>query len=148
MSRRGAREVALKTLFAMEFSPEAEIDATLKAAKDNLKEVEETPFPVKPEILGSRDIAYSKELVQGVKEHEKSIDEEIDGAAKEWSLERMSSLDKILLRVAVYEMFYAVDRTPHSVAINEVVELSKAYGGDETPGFINGILGALVKKHG
>lgn len=147
MSRHGAREVALKALFVLDFTPEAEVETVLTAAKDNLKEVEELQEFAKVEGLGPQDLAYSKTLVEGVLANKEAIDEALNGVSKEWELTRMNGVDRNLLRIADYEIFHAEEKTPASVAINEVVELAKQYGSDESPAFINGLLGTLVRNN-
>ena len=60
----------------------------------------------------------------------------------------MSGIDRNLMRMAAYEMFYSDEKIPPAVAINEAVEIAKIYGGDSSPAFVNGMLGTLVKRHG
>ena len=73
------------------------------------------------------------------------IDEALAGTAKGWRIDRMSRVDLAILRLAVFELRYDPS-IPDGVAINEAVELAKAYGGDESPAFINGILGTLSRE--
>ncbi len=73
------------------------------------------------------------------------IDARIGETAQGWKLSRLAKVDLAILRLAVYEMKYDED-VPVGVAINEAVELSKKFGGDESPAFINGILGKLGKE--
>ena len=73
------------------------------------------------------------------------LDEMIGAESVGWTVERMGTVDRTLLRLALYEMKYE-DDVPAGVAINEAVELAKLYGGDESPAFINGILGELSRK--
>ncbi len=74
------------------------------------------------------------------------IDEMLNGAARGWKTKRFPSCDLAILRLAVYEMLFD-DSIPVGVAINEAVELAKKYGGDESPAFINGVLGEISKTH-
>lgn len=78
-----------------------------------------------------------------IKERIDEIDEKINQVAKGWKTERMGKADLAILRLAVYEMLYDED-VPVKVAINEAVELAKKYGGDESPAFVNGILGKIA----
>lgn len=80
-----------------------------------------------------------------VEDRKGEIDALIDGVATGWKTNRISKTDLMVLRVAVYEMKFD-DSVPEKVAINEAVEIAKVYGGDESPGFINGVLGRLVTE--
>ena len=79
----------------------------------------------------------------GTMAHLEEIDNIIGSYAKGWTVERMSKVDKAILRLAVYEIKYAPD-VPDGVAVNEAVELAKVYSSDEAPAFINGILGKVI----
>lgn len=86
---------------------------------------------------------FSRHLVTGVLKHQTVLDQFIHRHAPEWPLEQMAYIDKNILRIAIFE--FAVDgNTPAKVAINEAVELAKAFGSDSAPRFVNGVLGALV----
>ena len=88
---------------------------------------------------------YAQSLIDGIEEHIDEIDDCIDDASENWALDRMPIVDRSLLRLAVCEMLY-VDSVPLSVSINEAVELAKAYGGeDESPRFVNGVLGRIAE---
>jgi len=95
-----------------------------------------------------KDLSYAQLLVEGTREQVAAIDEELNGLSKDWTVDRMAAIDRNLLRMAVYEMYYSETPVPAAVVINEAVELAKGYGSDDSPAFINGMLGALVKKHG
>ena len=73
------------------------------------------------------------------------IDKRIEETANSWKISRMGKVDLTVLRLAVYEMEFDED-VPVGVAINEAVELAKKFGGDDSPAFINGILGKIGKK--
>jgi len=86
---------------------------------------------------------FSRHLVNGVLDHQGVLDVFIHRHAPEWPLEQMAYIDRNILRMAMFE--FAVDgQTPVKVAINEAVELAKAFGSDSAPRFVNGVLGALV----
>jgi N utilization substance protein B len=88
---------------------------------------------------------FSRHLVTGVLKHQDVLDEFNHEHAPEWPLEQMAYIDRNILRMAIFE--FAVDgRTPVKVAINEAVELAKAFGSDSAPRFVNGVLGSLVKR--
>jgi len=87
---------------------------------------------------------FTKALLRGTVEHIVEIDELIAQTSENWTIERMPLVDLSVLRLAVYEMIYA-DDIPHSVSINEAVELAKHYGGeDESSRFVNGVLGRIA----
>jgi N utilization substance protein B len=90
---------------------------------------------------------FARHLVSGVLEHQTVLDTFIHRHAPEWPLEQMAYIDRNILRVAIFE--FAVDgQTPIKVAINEAVELAKAFGSDSAPRFVNGVLGTLVEHIG
>lgn len=89
---------------------------------------------------------YAKQLVRGVESHIATIDNELSSSAENWSVHRMPIVDRSILRLATYEMLF-VDEVPVSVSINEAVELAKDFGGeDESPRFINGVLGKIARR--
>lgn len=88
---------------------------------------------------------YARRLIDGATEHKDAIDAELVEASENWALDRMPVVDRSLLRMAAYEMQY-VDEVPISVSINEAVNLAKEFGGEDSPRFINGILGRIAKK--
>ncbi|MBN1192299.1 MAG: transcription antitermination factor NusB [Coriobacteriia bacterium] len=90
---------------------------------------------------------YCRELALGTEEHGEVIDAEIEATSQHWSLMRMPFVDRNILRLAVYEILFEPD-VPDSVAINEAVEMAKAYGTDESPKFVNGVLGRIAEIHG
>lgn len=93
------------------------------------------------------DIAFSKELLDGLLQHCDEIDEIIHEIAIGWKIERMPRVDLSILRIAIYEIMYRED-IPCSVSINEAVELAKQFGGERSSAYINGMLGTLAKRLG
>ena len=87
---------------------------------------------------------FARELIDGVEDHRDELDAEIARLAKGWELERIAALEKSILRVALYELHHR-DDVPGEVAIDEAVTLAKRYCGADTPGFVNGILGAAAR---
>jgi N utilization substance protein B len=88
---------------------------------------------------------YSSKLIAGVEKHKEAIDEYLISTSQNWTLARMPIVDRSILRLAVYEILYVED-VPCSVSINEAVELAKNFGGDEeSPRFVNGILGRIAE---
>ena len=133
MSRRSARENAFFLLFQMDFFKTEEYE--------QVKEIffAEKELPVKEE----ERVFITKE-VEGAREHREEIDKIISECAKGWNTERMNKVDLAILRLAVYELCFSGD-TPLGVAINEAVELAKKFSSDESPAFINGILGNVAR---
>ncbi|MCD8316803.1 MAG: transcription antitermination factor NusB [Eggerthellaceae bacterium] len=88
---------------------------------------------------------YAMTLIEGVESHKDAIDARLAATSENWAVTRMPIVDKTILRLAAYEMEY-LDEIPISVAINEAVELAKTFGGeDESPRFVNGVLGRIAK---
>lgn len=87
---------------------------------------------------------HAVRLVQGVEEHAQRIDGLIDQHASGWSLDRLPDVDRAILRMAVYELLWA-DDVPDAVVIDEAVELAKTLSTDDSPGFVNGVLGAILQ---
>jgi N utilization substance protein B len=129
-TRRKSRELALQALFQSEVS-----------GQHGLQDFDEFCAHFQ---ANKKTIPYARKLLSGVQEKGGQIDELIKGHAENWRLERMSLIDRNILRLAVYEMFYR-DDIPTSVAINEAVEISKRFSTDDSGPFINGILDALAK---
>jgi transcription antitermination protein NusB len=87
---------------------------------------------------------YTVALVEGVAGHAQRIDELIDRYARGWSLERLPDVDRAILRMAVFELLWA-DDVPDPVVIDEAVQLAKTLSTDDSPAFVNGVLGAIAE---
>lgn len=87
---------------------------------------------------------YTIELVEGVAEHHREIDEMLSDYSEGWTLERMPGVDRAILRLGLYELLWS-DDIPDAVAIDEAVELAKTLSTDESPKFVNGILGRVLR---
>ena len=87
--------------------------------------------------------AYTETLVTGVVDHHAEIDELIESNAIDWTLDRMPAVDRSLLRLATFELRWGVDIAP-AIAIDEAVELAKELSTDESPAFVNGVLGRIA----
>jgi transcription antitermination factor NusB len=123
--RHRARELALQVLFHMEFNP-----GNLDESFDRICRNFSPPKGIRP---------FSKQLVLGVCQNKDDIDKLISRSSKNWRLDRMSRVDRNILRMAVFEVIYMKD-IPPKVSIDEAVELGKRFGTDESGAFINGIL--------
>lgn len=96
------------------------------------------------EQLGAAINDYTVELVRGVEEHRTHLDGVITDYAKGWTLDRMPAVDRNVLRIAIYEILY-VDDVPDPVAVSEALHLVRDLSTDESPTYINGILGNVVR---
>lgn len=86
---------------------------------------------------------YTAEVARGVDQHAAHIDELITSHLQGWTLDRLPAVDRAILRVAVWELLHAED-VPEPVAVDEAVELAKALSTDDSPGFVNGVLGQIM----
>lgn len=129
-ARSKARKRALDLLYASEMRRENAVDALDRAIADG-----EGP---------TND--YTDRLVRGVVEQQTRIDELLATYAQGWALDRMPAVDRNVLRLAVYEVLY-VDDVPPAVAVSEAMTLVRDLSTDESPAFVNGVLGAIVRDH-
>jgi len=129
-TRRQAREAALGVLFQVDLG---KIDVT-----EALETVRAQGWP-------RDEWALIERLVRGTRAHVEDIDEVIGRVAEHWTLERMATVDRNVLRMAIFE-FRHTD-TPVGVVINEAVELAKQYSTEESGRFVNGMLGKIVRLH-
>jgi N utilization substance protein B len=91
------------------------------------------------------DKAFVQKLVHGVSEAATELDAQIQPMAPEWPLEQIARMDRTILRIALFELLHLKELVPPKVAINEAVELAKAFGGDNSSKFINGVLGTAYR---
>lgn len=125
--RTHAREVALQYLY--------QIDITCSHSEKTLNDFFAHFVDAKKQEI----IPFAREIVEGVCEHLPEIDSHIDDASRNWRVSRMSTTDRNILRIAVYEISYRED-VPYKVAINEAIELAKKFGSPKFPSFANGVL--------
>lgn len=98
--------------------------------------------------FGKKIDEFALELVIGVNKNKKAIDKEIVGVVENWTIERIAIIDRNILRVAIYEMLFEKD-IPLKVSVDEAIEIAKSLGQkDDTPKFINGILGKILANIG
>lgn len=133
MGRREMREHIFKLLFLGEFNETAEMPEQIQLYFDGLSDLQST------------EQAYMENKYALVKEHLEEIDALLNEKSAGWKTKRMSKVDLNILRLAVYEMKYDED-VPVKVAINEAVEISKSFGGDDSASFVNGILGKIARE--
>ena len=127
------REHIFKLLFLGEFNETAEMPEQIQLYFEGLSDLQPT------------EQAYMENKYALVKEHLEEIDALLNEKSAGWKTKRMSKVDLNILRLAVYEMKYDED-VPVKVAINEAVEISKSFGGDDSASFVNGILGKIARE--
>jgi N utilization substance protein B len=136
-NRHLGRIVALQTLYEQDFRREVEdpgLDLEDVLAR-NIARYEET----------IEDKAFIESLVHGVTDKETELDDIIRPVAPEWPIEQIARMDRVILRIGVYELLFE-EGVPPKVVINEAVELAKAFGGDNSSKFINGVLGTVLRN--
>jgi N utilization substance protein B len=137
-NRHLSRSVVLQTLFEWDFEHKDK-DAAHQIFKRNVDEF----------APGSNDVPFMKGLLDTVVDKQNDLDVLIVKAAPDWPLEKISTVDRNILRIGLAELLFA-DRNevPPKVAINEAIELAKSFGGDTSGKFVNGVLGAVYKEMG
>ncbi len=130
ISRRQQREWAVQVLYLMGYA-----DYSFEQAWDNFLQLE-------PE---AEKALYTQELVRGVLKNREELDIKIKEILSKWRLERLSRVDLNIIRLGLFEMKYCPD-VPEAVAVDEAIELGKAFGGEESGKFINGLLGRFFEK--
>lgn len=129
--RRQSREMALQILFQTEYAPQISYEEALMLVDQK---------------YDSSVIKYSDEIVQGVQIHREKIDKKIQDASRHWKIERMGGVDRNILRMAAYEMFFAKDAIEPKIVINEAIEIAKIFGSQESSSFVNGLLDQILRN--
>jgi len=129
--RRKARESALQILFQLEFD-NSQPGETIKQYWISQKSSAETK-------------EYTKQLINGITDHREEIDRTIQSGSENWRVSRMPIVDRNVLRMAIFELFYEKSLAP-AIVINEAIEIAKKFGTDKSSPFINGVLDGLLKK--
>ncbi len=132
-SRRRARSLALQTLY--------ELDCTAHKPEEVLARM------ACEETINEDTYSFVTKLVEGVSHHRRQIDSVIEQHAPAFPVDQMAPVDRIVLRIALYEILFSSD-TPLKVVINEAVELAKRFGGDAAPRLVNGVLGSVADTDG
>ena len=130
-SRRAARELALNILYQVDVAKIPHREALRTALEST--DLEESAAE------------FTRALVDGTLAHLKTIDKQLEKLSVGWELQRQPAVDRNILRMAMFEILY-LDYMPNGVSINEAVELAKKFSTEESGRFINGILGALVRR--
>ena len=135
MSRRSAREAAMKLIF------EYEVTGTL--GMDTLYEM---PDILKVNKLSEENIAYIDNIINSYGEFAAVIDDAIKKYSISWNIDRISKVDLAILRIAFFEIICT--DTPNNILVNEAVDMAKKYSSSKAPGYINGVIGGYLKENG
>lgn len=136
-NRHLGRIIALQTLFEQDFR---------RVSGDNsfdLEEVLERNIARYQATVDDKDFII--QLVRGVSGNEKALDEELQPVAPEWPIDQIARMDRVVLRMGLWELKYGKD-VPPKVVINEAVELAKAFGSENSSKFVNGVLGTVLRQ--
>ena len=134
--RRRARVAALQALYECEVG-----HLSILEALDVLDQVGEPDVNALPDD----DRLFAARLAEGAWDARVALDERLGDAARNWRVERMTTLDRLVLRLAVQELL-SYPETPPRVAINEAIELARAFGGDDSARFVNGVLDGVYHR--
>ncbi len=137
-NRHLGRIIVLQSLYEYEFRTKAG-DPTAKIDVIVAKNIE--PYA---KALGDTEFVYG--LARAVSERFEALDEELQPMAPEWPISTIAAIDRNVLRIGLHELEASADTVPPKVAINEAVELAKAFGADNSSKFINGVLGTAYRK--
>lgn len=142
MKRRKAREYALQFLYRIDFVTQ---NSKLKAQNSEFRDSLEL-FWADTDEKDANTKAFAEDIISGTIKNLKEIDSIIQKVAKKWKISRMASIDRNILRFAVYELLFRND-IPDAVTINEALEIAKRYSTSESAAFINGILDKIAKEY-
>ena len=132
-NRHLARAVALQSLYEWDFyrGGRSPVEVAERNLEDFASELDEKDF--------------SRNIVSGVLAHHPEIDATIKKFAPDWPLEKITTVDRNILRIATFELLFS-EEIPSKVAINEAIELAKTFGGESSGRFVNGVLGAIYRN--
>lgn len=137
-NRHLSRSIVLQTLYQWDFNGGKETDID-KLLEHNVQEFGP----------GIEEDQFVKDLIGGILENRKKIDEIIVKTAPEWPLEQINLIDRNVLRIGIYELLFGKrEEVPPKVAINEAIELAKSFGGETSGKFVNGVLGTIYRAIG
>ncbi len=132
-SRRQARSIALQSLYELDCTTHKHEEVLARLACDD---------DISEELY-----SFITKLVEGVCQHRRQLDSVIEQHAPAFPVDQMASIERIILRIALFEILFSSD-TPLRVVINEAVELAKRFGGDAAPRLVNGVLGSVADTDG
>lgn len=132
-ARTQAREAALKALYQLDLRPElspSDLESQLR---------EDAPH--------EESLAFARSLVEGTRARIAELDAEIEAVAENWTLARMATIDRNVLRLGAYELLHLKGEVPAAVVIDEAISLAKAYSTRDSGAFVNGILDKIHQRH-
>lgn len=134
MNRSKTREETFKLLYSIQLIEDSDVNEQIEL------------YLNEEEIIDKEATKYIKDVINGIKENEDNIIKQIEENIKDgWTISRISKVDLTLLKLGIFEILYS--KLPYKVVINEVVELAKKYGDDNSKSFVNGELASIVKKN-
>lgn len=129
--RRQSRELALQILFQTEFAPQMSLS--------DLATVFDKTFD-------EQVLKYTYDIVKSVQANKEKIDVKIQEASRHWKIDRMASVDRNIIRIAVTEIFFMPEAVEPKIVMNEAIEIAKVYGTQEAGAFVNGIIDQVIKN--
>jgi len=137
-NRHLQRSVAMQILFEWDFQGRKD---------ENIEEI--ISHNIAEFAPGMEDCEFTKSLITGTLKNRANIDSLIEKCAPEWPLDQVTIIDRNILRLGIFELMYGkYEEVPPKVAINEAIELAKAFGGDSSARFVNGVLGTIYREMG
>jgi len=138
LNRHLSRSIVLQTLFEWDFRKE-----------DTTKIFDILDYNLKEFAIMSEGNSFAKSLIEGILKEKENLDNIIQQAAPQWPIEKISIVDRNILRIGIYELLFSdKQEVPPKVAINEAIELAKAFGGENSGKFVSGVLGTIYKELG
>lgn len=129
--RRQSRELALQILFQTEFAPQMSLSDLATVFDKNFEEA---------------TLKYTYDIVRAVQANKEKIDTKIQEASRHWKIDRMASVDRNIIRIAVCEIFFTPELIEPKIAMNEAIEIAKQYGTQEAASFVNGIIDQVIRN--
>jgi N utilization substance protein B len=131
--RRKSREITLQILYQNEFENRTDLQSHLDYLQKNFQ-------------AEDYDRDFTLKLLNGVLESRPALDQKIQTFSRNWKIDRMSHIDRNILRLSVFEMTHLKDEVPAKASINEAIELAKKYGTEDSSAFVNGLLDQISKS--
>lgn len=132
--RRQSRELGLQLLYQTEYNGQNTKDISIKNTLDATQEK-----------VDESSLQYAEFLFNGVLKHKDEIDQKIQSVSRHWKIDRMASVDRNILRLAVFEMIYSPSPIEAKIVINEMIEIARKFGTQDSSGFVNGLLDQIIK---
>ncbi len=143
-SRRRAREHVLQALYTADMG-EQDLKGALNALWDSL--MDDTDGAFGGRAADKEEVDFARQMAEGVEERRTELDALIEESSTNWRVDRMSFVDRNILRMGVFELLH-IDDIPPNVTLNEAVELAKRFGTVDSKAFVNGILDRVARNHG